>query len=107
MVSAEDGDAAILLMLEEYASLRKEEPAHPLLIYVGINKGGFSFHPSEKVKDAFLNEFAPRERDTLPVACANYYVALRDAVDEMTGQDRSPARPKKRDLWDIFPDLRE
>jgi|TARA_Y100000310_G_scaffold327912_1_gene395066 hypothetical protein len=87
---ADDHDAAEELVLEEYRRLRSHGEDHSLLEYLtDVGQEGFKFTNY----DQFLGKFLPEGKKYTAIALANYYVALRRAVDEIEGINREPKKP--------------
>lgn len=93
---ASDHDAAIELIIEEYGRLYTHNSEHELLKYItNISSEGFEYVSGEHVE--FLDRFETSEDkklDYIKVAkvLGSYFVALRNAVDEIEGIDRTPKR---------------
>lgn len=94
---ASDHDAAIELIIGEYRRLQAHNPEHQLLQYItNVTRQGF-----ENVRDKyeeFLDRFeTPEDKklDHVKVAkvLTSYFVALRNASDEIEGIDRTPKSP--------------
>ena len=98
---ADDHDAAIEFVVEEYRRLYSHNPDHDLLKYIDeVSDDGFIYSLDEAVKKEFFANYA-KEPDT-PIAAmlSRYYLALRNAVDKIEGIDRSP---KKRYSSNFIP----
>ena len=94
---ASDHDAAIELIIDGYRRLQTHNPEHELLQYItNISDQGF-----ENVRgkyEEFLDRFeTPEDKklDYVKVAkvLTSYFVALRNASDEIEGIDRTPKQP--------------
>ena len=90
---ASERGAAIELIIEEYRRLISHKPQHELLQYITkVNDNGFE-HVGDKYHE-FLDRFETPEdkkRDYVKVTkvLVSYYVALRNAVDEIEDIDMS------------------
>ena len=92
---ASDRIAAIELIIDEYHRLCTHSPDHELLKYItSVNENGFEFSPDQERKEKFLDIYAPDERTPVAVMLTRYFVALRNAADEIEGIDRYP-KPKE------------
>lgn len=93
---AEDHDAAIKLILEEYPRLKSHNPNHELLKYIcDLTEEGFRYSPDESVRQEFLDKFNPSNSEYITTVLCNYHTALRDANDKIEGIDRSPNQQPK------------
>ena len=86
---ADDHDAANGLVLDGYDRLRKLDPDHELLsFYDRVSDGCLAPQPGKI--DEFYDRFEAPEDKKLPgikvaKVLATYFVALRDAADEIEG----------------------
>jgi len=92
---ASDHDSAIELIIGEYRRLYSHNPNHELLKYIcDVSDDSFRYSPDKKIRQKFVDAYAPDERTPVAVMLAKYFVALRDAVDRIEGIDRFP-KPKQ------------
>jgi hypothetical protein len=94
---ASDHDAAIELIIDGYRRLQAHNPEHELLQYI-TNVTDQGFENVRDKYDAFLDRFeTPEDKklDYVKVAkvLTSFFVALRDAADEIEGIDRKPKQP--------------
>lgn len=97
---ASDREAAIELIIRGYRRLQAHNPQHELLQYI-TNVTNDGFDPVPHMYNAFLDRFETEEdkkSDHIVVArvLTSYFVALRNASDEIEGIDRTPKRPSER-----------
>jgi len=101
---ASDHDAAIELVIGEYRRLQKHNPEHPLLKYLSeVSDDGIRYSPATKVRQEFINKFAPDKRTPTAVMLASYYIELRETVDKIEGINRTPPPPRQPDFRDDNP----
>lgn len=89
---ASDRDCVVEFVIEEYRRLQSRDPGHELLRYISEADDGFSYC-SGNWQD-FLAHFSPRQDAPVTAILGRYYIALRDAVDEIEGIDRKPKEPE-------------
>ena len=94
---ASDHEAAIKLIIREYRRLSALNPNHELLQYV-TKVSNHSFENVRDKYDAFLDRFETSEDKKLDYVkvtkvLTSYFVALRNASDEIEGIDRVVKQP--------------
>ena len=108
---AEDHDAAIELVRDEWRKLRGHNPNSPLLKYASnVTDSGFDECIDAKDRIEFNNLFAADEPKYVAVILGRYFVALRNAVDSIEGIDRrpKPRASEQKSYWDdSLPDAHE
>ena len=85
---ASEREAAIELIIEGYFKLKKYNPDHDLLKYITkMSKSSFEFSEDEKLRESFLDKYAPNDKISVAVMLARYFVDLKKEIERIEGKD--------------------
>jgi hypothetical protein len=91
-----DSYAAIGLIIEEYSKLKNHDPNNNLLKYLSdVMDNGFVYSCDEKIRQEFVDKYAPDDKTPIAVMFTKYLVDLKNAVDKIEGINRSLKKDDK------------